>query len=163
MFGLSAARSAFCHGRHERSITLPVLVMLPAGASWPIPQPRPNIFLGEPGVSGDAAGGVPFDADPALVAVEGDAGPDFGVGTPDEPDQDEAASFVQLVLAGSVGRSECVEGCGVEAFGHSIRVEQMFYFRSTVAGSGRVRQGLQCRDSGRTGSGTGRVRGQSSR
>ena len=77
-------------------------------------------------MSGDAAGGVPFDADPALVAMECDSGSDLGVGAPDEPDQDEPASFVQLVLAGSAGRSERVEGRGVDAFGHLTRVEQRF-------------------------------------
>jgi hypothetical protein len=61
-----------------------------------------------------------------LVAVEGDSGADLGVGAPDEPDQDEPASFVQLVLAGSVGWSERVEGCEVQAFGHPARVEQKF-------------------------------------
>lgn len=85
-----------------------------------------NIGFGQPGVSGHASGGVPFDADPALVAVECDSWADLGVGAPDEPDQDKPASFVELVLAGSVGRSERVEGCGVQAFGHPIRVEHLF-------------------------------------
>ena len=91
-----------------------------------VSEAGPNIGFGEPGVSGDSASRCPLDADAALVAVQRDPWSDLGVGVPDQPDQNEAASFVQLVLAGSRGRPEGVEWSREQAFGHSSRVEHMF-------------------------------------